>query len=341
VQADWDSELFGKVFRGNVGLRGYKTDTRSTGWIQGNSYAYLGTADVKGSYSGVLPAMNSVLELTPDVLLRFSASKNLNRPGLGSIAARGTAFQQNTTCDFTKPVTKNNCDITASRGNPNLKPYTDVTLDLAVEYYFGESGLLSAGVFQKEIKNFITGLTLHDIPFSQTGVPFTTIPGATATTNVVDLDIPVNDPNKQTLTGLELAAQGQFSFLPAPFNNIGASANFTQLDKALLGISKTSYNFTLYYETKRWGVRSSLSHRTRWYSGYDASSVISADTRGFEGSTYVDAAAFVNLTDKFQLTLDAVNLTNEKDTQFWGQSRYLYNQNQSGTTYLAGASYKF
>ena len=43
----------------------------SKGWIQGDNYAYLGTADVKGSYSGVLPAMNSVLELTPDLLLRF------------------------------------------------------------------------------------------------------------------------------------------------------------------------------------------------------------------------------------------------------------------------------
>jgi outer membrane receptor protein involved in Fe transport len=68
---------------------------------------------------------------------------------------------------------------------------------------------------------------------------------------------------------------------------------------------------------------------------------MSASTRGFEGSTYVDAAAFFNITDKLQVSLDAVNLTNQKDTQFWGQNRYLYNQTQSGTTYMAGLSYKF
>ncbi len=63
MQADWDSELLGKRFRGNIGLRGYHTKTASTGWIQGDSYAYLGTTDVEGSYSGVLPALNAVLDL--------------------------------------------------------------------------------------------------------------------------------------------------------------------------------------------------------------------------------------------------------------------------------------
>jgi iron complex outermembrane receptor protein len=331
VQMDWDSQLFGKRLRGNIGLRGYSTDTHSTGWIQGDSYAYLGTTDVKGSYEGVLPALNTVLDLTPEVLLRFSATQNLNRPGLGSMAAEGSAFQD-----------PDSGEITASRGNPDLKPYKDTTLDVSLEYYFGKVGLLSASVFQKNIKNFIGSETLENIPFSQTGVPFGTIPGATANTIVSEFSMPVNVAGKTKLTGVELAAQSQFSFLPAPFDNMGAVANYTYVDadEALTGISKTSYNITLYYETDRWGLRGSLNHRTRWYSGH-SDDVMSASTRGFEGSTYVDAAAFYNITEKLQVSLDAVNLTNQKDTQFWGQNRYLYNQTQSGTTYMMGLSYKF
>jgi len=331
VQADWDSELFGKRFRGNIGLRGYSTDTQSTGWIQGDSYAYLGTTDVKGSYEGVLPALNTVLDLTPEVLVRFSATQNLNRPSLGSMAAKGSAFQNDSG------------EISASRGNPDLKPFKDTTLDLSLEYYFGKSGLLSAGVFRKEITNFITSQTLHNIPFSDTGVPYSTIPGATASTIVKDFDVPTNSSDKVKLTGVELVAQGQFSFLPAPFDNFGGVANYTYVDSNsdLTGISKTSYNLTLYYETDRWGARGSLSHRTRWYSGYDKKDLMSADTRGFEGSTYVDASTFFNVTDKMQVSLNAINLTNQKDTQFWGQNRYLYNQNQSGRTYTMGLSYKF
>jgi len=331
VQADWDSELFGKRFRGNVGLRGYSTDTHSTGWIQGDSYAYLGTTDVKGSYEGVLPALNTVLDLTPEVLVRFSATQNLNRPGLGSMAAEGSAFKD-----------EDSGEITASRGNPNLKPYKDTTLDVSVEYYFGKVGLLSASVFQKNIKNFIGSQTLENVPFSQTGVPFATIPGATADTIVSEFSMPVNIAGKMKLTGVELAGQTQFSFLPAPFDNLGVVANYTYVDTppALTGISKTSYNVTLYYETANWGLRGSLNHRTRWYSGRN-DDVMSASTRGFEGTTYLDAAAFVNISDKLQFSVDAVNLTNQKDTQFWGQNRYLYNQNQSGTTYMMGLSYKF
>jgi len=331
VQGDWDSEISGKRFRGNIGLRGYSTDTHSTGWIQGDSYAYLGTTDVEGSYSGVLPALNTVLELTPEVLVRFSATQNLNRPGLSSMAAEGSAFQD-----------PDSGEITASRGNPDLKPYKDTTVDISVEYYFGKVGLVSASVFRKDIENFIGSQTLEDIPFSETGVPFSTIPGATAGTIVSEFSMPVNVPGTKSLTGLELAAQSQFSFLPAPFDNFGAVANYTYVDadEALTGISSTSYNLTIYYETDRWGARASLSHRDKWYSGRN-DDPMNAGTRGFEGSTYVDAAAFFNVTDNLQITLDAVNLTNETDTQFWGQSRYLYNQNQSGTTYMVGLGYKF
>lgn len=331
VQVDWDTELSGMRLRGNLGLRGYSTDTRSVGWIQGDSYAYLGTTEVDGSYSGVLPALNTVLELTPEVLVRFSATKNLNRPGLGSMAAEGSAFQD-----------PDSGEITASRGNPNLKPYKDTTLDLSVEYYFGQVGLLSASVFHKRIKNFIGSETLENIPFSQTGIPITAIPGATGSSIVSEFTLPVNIAGTNKLTGLELAGQTQFSFLPAPFDNMGLVVNYTYVDapKAITGFSKTSYNATLYYETDRWGVRGSLSHRSRWYTGR-SDTLMSASTRGFEGSTYVDASAFFNVTDALQVSLNAINLTNEKDTQFWGQNRYLYNQNQSGATYLAGVSYKF
>lgn len=331
VQMDWDTELFGKRFRGNVGARAYHTDTNSTGWIQGDSYAYLGTTDVDGSYSGVLPAMNAVLELTPEVLLRFAASQNLNRPGLGSIAAEGSAFKDD-----------NSGDITASRGNPNLKPYKDTTLDFSAEYYFGKVGLLSASVFHKRINNFIGTQILENIPFSQTGVPVGTIPGATGSTIVKEFSMPINVSGTKSLTGVELAGQAQFTFLPAPFNGLGVIANYTYVDAPpeITGISKTSYNATLYYETNRWGLRGSLSHRSRYYTGR-SDNPMSASTRGFEGTTYIDASAFVNLTDAIQLTVNAINLTNQKDTQFWGQSRYLYNQNQSGTTYMAGVSFKF
>jgi len=349
VQANWDAELFGKRFRGNIGLRGYKTNTESQGWIQGDSYAYLGTADVKGHYSGVLPAMNSVLEWEPDLLFRFSATQNLNRPTLSSLAAEGTAFQNNLNCNINLPQSgANDCQISASRGNPALKPFLDTTVDFSAEYYFGKVGQLAVSVFHKWIKNYITNETIGGnsfgagIPFSQTGVPANTVPGATPSTIVDEFDAPVNDPATHNLTGVELVAQTQFFFLPGFLKHFGAVLNYTYVsaDQQLTGISPTSYNATLYYETDRWGARVSLNHRGRYYTGYDPDPM-SATNRGFDGTTYLDFAGFYNVSKRLQFTVDAINLTNEKETQFWGQPHYLYNQTQSGTTYMVGAAYKF
>ncbi len=114
--------------------------------------------------------------------------------------------------------------------------------------------------------------------------------------------------------------------------------------QTLTGISPTSYNATLYYETNRLErPRASLNHRSHYYTGRIISSAISASTRGFEGTTFVQTPRpSYNITPKLQLTFDAINLDErEGETQFWGQPHYLYNQTQSGTTYMVGASYKF
>ncbi len=339
AQLDWDTTLFGKHVRGNVGLRGYDTRTESQGWIQGNSYAYLGTSDVKGHYSGVLPALNAVVEMSPELLVRFAATQNLNRPPLSSLAAQGSASADQYNDDGTVAA---NAKISASRGNPNLKPFKDTTLDFAVEYYFGKIGLLSAGVFQKWISNFFDTVPVFNIPFSQTGLPLGSLKGVTPTTNVYEFDEPLNQSGIKPVTGIELAAQSQFSFLPKPFDKLGALANFTYVhaNSAITGISPTSFNATLYYETKIWGARVALNHRSLYYNGHN-DAPLSAGTQGYFGSTYIDAAAFWNITPKFQFTLDGINLTNQSNTQFWGQPHYLYNQTRSGATYLAGLSYKF
>ncbi len=335
LQADWDSHLFGKRFRGNIGLRGYQTNTQSTGRLQhdngmGDSYAYTGTADVKGSYDGVLPAMNSVLEITPELLVRFAATENLNRPSLGALAARGNAGIDGSGQVF------------ASIGNPNLKPFKDDTLDFAAEYYFGKVGMLSASVFHKSITNFISSQEIFDkLTLAQVGLGGA-ISGLPGSTIIHDFSQTINVAGTHSLTGVEFAAQSQLFFLPAPFNNLGVVGNFTHVDapEMFTGISKNSYNATLYYETAKYGARVSVNYRSRYYDSHSTGPV-DAGTQGYEAQTYVDAAAFYNITPKLQLTFDAVNLTNEKNTEFFGQARYLYNQTQSGATYMVGVSYKY
>lgn len=190
-------ELPGNMrLRGNVGARFYHTNTSSTGWIQGNNYAYEGTQTVGDSYSGVLPALNAVLEVTPETLVRFAATQNLNRPTIGSLAAQGG-------------VTRND----------------DGTFNIS----FGKTGLLSLGVFHKDSKNWIGSFQQNNVPYSATGLTLTPqlasiYPDLTENSLVKSYSYPIN-VDKVKLTGVESAVQLPFYFLPAPFNGLGVLGN--------------------------------------------------------------------------------------------------------------------
>lgn len=334
-QLEWNAPLGGMRLRGNLGLRAYFTDLDSTGFVTNSNDTPIGTNVTSSHYSGVLPALNATLEVTPSFLIRFAAAKNINRPGLSSVAASGSA-------------NADNGKITASIGNPNLKPYKDNSVEASAEWYFGKIGLVSLGVFHKDISNLVASQTLLNVPYSTTGLPTSMVAGATPSTIVAEFTRPVNLA-KAYVTGVEMAAQTDFAFLPAPFDKLGMAANLTLLDSnapsngidsPIPGLSNTNANATLYYETPRWGIRGSLNYRSSYLrTAYDGTHPESKD--GFDGTVYVDAAAFVNLTDRIRLTIDGINLTNETEVQFNSIYHRLHNETQSGRTVFVGFGFKF
>ncbi|WP_294253669.1 TonB-dependent receptor [uncultured Sphingomonas sp.] len=334
-QLEWNAPLGGMRLRGNIGLRAYSTDLDSTGFVTNSSDTPIGTNVTSSHYSGVLPTLNATLEVTPSFLIRVAAAKNINRPGLSSVAASGSA-------------NADNGKITASIGNPNLKPYKDNSVEASAEWYFGKVGLVSLGVFHKDIRNLVASQTLLNVPYSTTGLPTSMIPGATPNTIVAEFTQPVNLA-KAYVTGVEMAAQTNFTFLPAPFDKLGMAANLTLLDSnapnkgvdsPIPGLSNTNANATLYYETRRWGIRGSMNYRSSYLrTAYDGKNAASKD--GFDGTVYVDAAAFFNVTDRVRLTLDAINLTNETEVQYNSIYHRLHNETRSGTTFFAGIGVKF
>ena len=94
----------------------------------------------------VLPTLNMVYELSPDLLWRFAATKNVTRPSLGSLSYNASVSQT-----FGEAITS------VSMGNPNLDPFESTNLDTAIEWYFEDVGYASAAIFHKDIDNFIVG----------------------------------------------------------------------------------------------------------------------------------------------------------------------------------------
>ncbi|MFT4252010.1 MAG: TonB-dependent receptor [Caulobacter sp.] len=308
LQLDWKTELAGMRLRGNVGARSYSTELTSTGVMAVRGVNTPTT--VKKSYSGVLPAFNAVLEVNDRFQIRAAAAQNINRPSLGAYAMNGTISVDGST-------------VTVSSGNPNLDPYTSDEFDLAAEWYFGSVGMLTAGVFHKKIDNLISSRT-DTVSYADTGLAEGLVSGVTGSTQVT-YTRSINN-NDATLTGLELSAQSDFFFLPGALKNLGVVANLTLIDSEttniintkkvkgeIYGMSDLNYNLTLYYETKKFGARVSTNYRSDY----------TIDSGGFEETTYVDAAAFYQLTPAIRLTLDGVNLTDQREAQY--NSFYVYN----------------
>jgi TonB-dependent receptor len=336
LQLDWKTSLLGKPLRGNAGLRSYSTELTSSGAMAVKGVNTPSTTEKK--YSGVLPAFNAVLEVSDQFQIRVAAAQNINRPSLAAYAMNGT-------------ISVDGANVTVSTGNPNLEPYTSDEFDLAAEWYFGSVGMLTAGVFHKTIDGLVASQTTTNVSYASTGLAEGLYPGVTGSTNVASYTRSVN-LNNAKLTGLELSAQSDFFFLPGPFKNLGVVANVTFIDSettnlvngknqkgAIYGMSDLNHNVTLYYETAKWGARVSSNYRSDY----------TIDSGGFNATTYIDAAAFYQLTPRIRLSLDAVNLSDEREEQVnsynngFGQTgaRRLWNYTTSGRTVFIGANMQF
>jgi TonB-dependent receptor len=324
AQLDWRTDVSGMTLRGNVGARAYETELTSAGVVS------AGPVTLSNKYSGVLPAFNAVLEVTPQLQVRVSAAQNINRPSLASYAMNGTVSRDS-----------NSGFVSVNVGNPELDPYTSDEFDAAAEWYFGGVGMLAAGVFHKKIDGLVASQRVTNVPYSSTGLPDNLLPGVAGSTNVNEFTRPVN-LNEAKLTGVELSLQTEFFFLPGFLQDMGLVANVTIIDSKttypngqsgpIWGMSDLTHNVTLYYETEKWGLRVSSNYRSDY----------PIDQGGFRATTYVDAAAFYQLSDKVRLTLDGVNLTDEQELQYNGvQAKRLWNATSSGRTVFVGANLQF
>ena len=114
----------------------------------------------------------------------------------------------------------------------------------------------------------------------------------------------------------------------------------TTVTDDLTGLSKSAYNATLYWENEIVSTRVSAAYREEYLT-----TVPGRNNNNVEGTAEtlsIDASASWSVTDSLDLTLEALNLTDEFQDQ-WVDSngdRLSYYHHQ-GRQYLLGARYKF
>jgi TonB-dependent receptor len=192
----------------------------------------------------------------------------------------------------------------ANSGNPKLQAYESANYDLGLEWYFGTGSALYGSVFRKEIDKFIGIATNFNV--DAFGVNFRS------------LSQPVNQGDAR-ITGEEIGIQQTFDMglgyiLNATF--IDSEAEFTSGSNAgksipFEGVSKHSYNATLFYEKRGFSSRLSYSDRSSYVllsSDVFGNKLITAPYGQLDGSV-----SYAFDAGRWTVFANAINLTGEAE----------------------------
>ena len=172
-QVEINTELMGAPVNVVAGVRYERTSSESI-TVQGVPQNIVWTADndfvrdlapdeqaLRGdnSYDHILPALDFSIDMTNDLKGRVSFGRTIARPDFGSLFAStdiGDSSPNRPTALGGTP--------TATQGNPLLIPLVSDNFDVSLEWYFAPSSYLSAGFFDKRVKNFVgTGQVTQEL----------------------------------------------------------------------------------------------------------------------------------------------------------------------------------
>lgn len=246
----------------------------------------------ENSYTNFLPGVQARYTTLDDrLVLRASVTEAISRPPPGDLV----------------PSRQENAQLNQRIiGNPDLMPATSWNYDASAEYFFPPLGLVSAGVFHKDISDFV---------FSSSRI----------TSDGVDERTRQNGEGGK-VTGIELGWVQQFTGLPGLLSGLGIEANYTWLDSkgsypgrtenlSLVNSPRHILNAVASYAQGPVSVRVSynrLSKRLESVGGRAALDVYN------EKSSVWDLAAKVRVLGGNSLFFNVKNLTDEPTVSYQG-----------------------
>lgn len=259
-----------------------------------------------GDYRNVLPGVHFKYAVTPRLITRLSYATNVGRPGIGQLIPRTNVNFDNQTI---------------STSNPSLKPQTADNFDFGAEYYFEPAGVVSVGVFQKEIKNFIFTSGGATVPAGADNGFGGDYAGYSLTTQY--------NGGSARVRGLELNYSQQFTFLPGIFGGLGAYANYTRMETEgnygagnsiavapnpkgkVAGFNPETANFGVSYIRNKVTVRLQYNHRARYLTTYN---VVESQLVYRIRRDTLDVKTMYQFSRRFSVYLDVNNVLSEFET---------------------------
>lgn len=283
-----------------AGVRDEYTSTEYNGYQvfldnRGN-FLSMNPINQKTKYNDLFPYLHMKFSITEKTNLRFAFTRTISRPDFFDLAPYYWLDPKNSL------ITK---------GNPDLKPTTSFNYDLSFAHYFKGIGVISFGLFYKDMDRVI-----YPRIYQQIGGPYD---GFTVTE-------PVNG-GKAKLYGVEINWNQYFTFLPGFLGGFGIFANYTYTkSKAQLlyrdwstmpGQAADVGNFGLTYDKYNLTARLTLNYTSPIL--YQVGKSPDYD-RYNDKATRLDFTAIYKISKRFSVYIDWINILNTPDREYYGIS---------------------
>ena len=332
--------------RGNIGARYVHTQITAygyTGFSECSQVVYgcdfppgFGYVGTKNKSNDVLPAFNIAWNVTPDLILRGAASETIAYAPYNQYAPY---FESNDTV----------APLTATAGNPDLKPYKSVNFDISGEYYFNQESVVAVSGFYKNVLNYIvnasTTQSVINPSWSTIGAgaqgQLLVNQGICTTAGLCQYSVtaPVNG-GRAKVKGAAVSYQQAFGD-----SGFGLRANFTYSDSSTAAggplpyNSKDSYTVAPYYEQGPYSASISYNYRTKYLAGGYVAGAPDTYTGSYKE---LDASFGYKINQHFSVSLNLLNMLNSVYKQYYGANEeQLANEYVSGREYMLEAHFKF
>lgn len=274
------------------------------------------------SYTKFLPNLQAKYDINSTSLIRAAITFGYSRP---------------TFTDLVPGRIISILGTSVTDGNPELKPAFSTNVDLMFEKYLKNLGILSAGVFYKNIDDFQYK--------SVTNLKGDEFAGADRYINYRWNRILNGDVAK--VYGLELNAQSNLTFLPGILKGISIMANYTwaysdadaQFRKGLRlpGQAVNTANGSLSFTYKGFNIQGNLNFNDDYTMtlGADDDRDAIRDSR-----VQIDANTSYRINKHFTVYAEAINLTNAAQRSYFGESNRIYGKQYYGTWGRMGLKFR-
>ncbi len=310
-------QSLGKKLSATFGLRVERTDLKTSGYnvtVDADDNASMtSTGTFKNHYTDLLPSLLLKYKINEDGNLRASVTKTISRPKYSALIANKSF---------------NTADLTATIGDPNTKPAKAMNVDLSADYYFKSVGLVSVGVFYKDIKNVNIEWSSNKYLGSDLGLT-----GDMAQENFsVTQNINAYDAR---VLGAEVAYQRDFGFITPALKCIGFYGTYTYTHSTtrnfnerlgvkdgdnvkVAGSPEHTANASLFYEKNGVNVRLSYNFASAFIDQMSTSRQLD---RYYDKVNYLDLNASYTWGKKTKFTVyaNANNLLNQPLRYYQGE----------------------